>query len=293
MIDPLVTSEPEVLFTGTVWGEGPLWLPRQRRVRFSDIPNNRILDWDAATGVTEVYRSGEDAEYTNGRTLGLDGEVVQCSHGRRRVERDVDGVVSSIADVAPGGVRFNSPNDVIVDRQGAVWFSDPAYGIQASGVEGHPGDEEYGARHVFRVDPHDGSVTAVVTDRDQPNGLAIAADGRTLLVSDTGEPGGAIFAYELTADGTDLVDGGHGRRVAKPDEGGSDGFRVDVDGRIWSSCGDGVQVFDADGRSLLRIPLGEVTSNLCFGGDDGTELFVTGATSLHRLRTATRDVNAR
>ncbi|PZF80854.1 gluconolactonase [Jiangella anatolica] len=270
----------ERLHTGTEWAEGPVWLPRTRRVRWSDIPNDRILEWDAATGETTVYGSG--VEYTNGRTLDLDGHVVQCSHGRRRVERDVDGVVTPIVDAVEGR-RFNSPNDVVVAGDGAIWFTDPPYGIHESGREGHPGEQEYGGCHVFRYDEAGGELRAVVTDMAHPNGLAFSPDESVLYVADTGGDERAIRAY-------DVVDGrcGNGRMLATVRPGAADGIRVDEEGRVWASSADSVQVFTPGGERIAVVPMPETVSNLCFGGDDGTELFITATTSLYRIRTATR-----
>ncbi len=139
----------ERIATGSTWAEGPCWIPATGTLRWSDIPGDRILQWHEDTGETTEYASG--VEFTNGRVLDGDGSVVQCSHGRRRVERDRDGVVTPIVDGWAGG-RLNSPNDVVVARDGSVWFTDPAYGITQP-REGHPGEREYGDHWVFRCGP--------------------------------------------------------------------------------------------------------------------------------------------
>lgn len=281
-------ATPERLYTGTVWAEGPVWLPRAGRagrVRWSDIPNDRILEWDAATGSTTVYADG--VEYTNGRTLDLGGDVVQCSHGRRRVERDRGGVVTSIVD-AYEGRRFNSPNDVVVASDGAIWFTDPPYGIHESGREGHPGSPEYGGCYVFRYVEATGELTAVVTDMEHPNGLAFSPDESVLYVADTGgRPGDpeerSIRAYSVAGGRCE-----DGRLFATVRPGAADGIRVDEEGRVWSSSADSVQVFTPDGVRVARVPVPEKASNVCFGGPGGTDLFVTASTSLYRIRTTTR-----
>ena len=283
----------ERVATGATWAEGPVWLPERRCVRFSDIPGDRILEFGEATGELTTYRQG--VEFTNGRTLDLDGSVVQCSHGRRAVERDRDGEVSTlVADW--DGVPFNSPNDVVVKSDGTVWFTDPSYGIKKP-EEGHPGECEYGDHYVFRFDPATGRVAPVVIDVEMPNGLAFSPDESVLYVADSSlssptgvrdprRPAGhAIHAY-------DVVEGRHcknGRTFAVVDPGLPDGFRVDVEGRVWTSSADAVQVLAPDGRLLGRVPVPEVVSNVCFGGDDGRTLYATATTSLYRIRTTTRD----
>jgi gluconolactonase len=274
-------AELERLFSGTEWGEGPAWLPSTRSVRFSDIPNDRILEYDPATGRTAVHRSG--VEFVNGRTVDLDGRVVQCSHGLRRIEREHDGMVTPVVERWTGG-RFNSPNDVVVASDGAIWFTDPPYGIHESGREGHPGVSDYGACYVFRHDETTGDTEPVITDMVHPNGLAFSPDESVLYVADTGflqVPDGPrhIKAYPAA--------GGACSVFAVVEPGASDGFRVDEAGRIWTSSGDGVQVLSPAGELLLKIPVPEVVSNVCFGGDDGRDLYITASTSLYRIRTAT------
>lgn len=278
------------MFEGTVWAEGPLWIPLWQTVRWSDIPNNRILEFSPATGTTREYATG--VEYTNGRTLHPDGSVVQCSHGRRRVERDHDGVVTPMID-AFGEHRLNSPNDVVVAGDGTVWFTDPPYGILAGTVEGHEGEQEYGGCYVFRLDPESQEITPVVTDLVHPNGLAFSPDESLLYVSDTaGRSRGVPFriaAYPVEGGAC-----GEGRTfVELEDDAPSDGFRVDVEGRVWTSAGPSVRVYSPDGNLLTAIDVPEKVSNLCFGGVDGHDLYITATTSLYRVRTSTRDTTMR
>ncbi|MGW8482094.1 SMP-30/gluconolactonase/LRE family protein [Microbacterium sp. NPDC055903] len=267
----------EQVHTGSVWIEGPLWISDRGRVRFSDIPNDCIREYDPASGETAVYASG--VEFTNGRTLDADGSVLQCSHGRRRVERDRDGVVENVVD-GWNGVRLNSPNDIVVAGDGAIWFTDPAYGITEA-REGHPGEREYGDHYVFRHDPRTGRTTPAIMDVEQPNGLAFSPDGSLLYVADS-SPLQDIRVY-------DVQDGGrckNGRVFARlgAGEGVPDGIRIDARGRVWSSSGIGVVVFDPDGSRVGAIHVPEVVANLCFGGADGTDLYIAATTSLYRIR---------
>lgn len=272
----------ERIATGSTWAEGPCWVPASRTLRWSDIPGDRILQWHADSGVVDTY--AEHVEFTNGRTLDRDGSVVQCSHGLRRVERDRDGTVSVIVD-GWGGGRLNSPNDVVVASDGAVWFTDPAYGITQP-REGHPGVREYGDHWVFRCGPDGEDLRPVVTDVDEPNGLAFSPDERVLYVASSSGDVPVVRAYDV--DGVRVK---NGREFVRLDagEGVPDGIRVDVDGNVWSSSHRGVVVFDPAGTRLGEIAVPEVVSNLCFGGHDGTELFLTATTSVYRVRTRTRD----
>jgi gluconolactonase len=275
----------ERLYTGTKWGEGPVWLPEARALRWSDIPNNRILQYHADDGRTVVYR--EDVEFTNGRTLDLDGAVVQCSHGRRAVEREVGGEVTVLVDRWQGR-RLNSPNDVVVASDGAIWFTDPPYGI-VSDYEGRVADAEYGGCYVFRFDEHRDELIPVVTDMVDPNGLAFSLDERTLYVSDTGWVRDKSAPRHIRA--YDVVDGAcaNGRVFAEIDEGWPDGFRVDEAGRVWSSAGESVRVFAPDGELVASVPVPERVGNLCFGGPDGQDLYIAATSSLYRIKTATRN----
>lgn len=283
----------ERVATGTTWAEGPVWLPERRVVRYSDIPASRIVEFSEDTGELTVY--SDHAEYANGRTLDLDGSVVQCSHGRRAIEWDDAGQQKTIVD-SWKGTRFNSPNDVVVKSDGTIWFTDPSYGIKKAG-EGYEGELEYGDHFVFRFEPDTGRVDPVVIDVVMPNGLAFSPDEPILYVADSSmdapsaaadpaRPGGhSIHAY-------DVVEGRHaknGRIFAEVSPGLPDGFRVDVNGNIWTSSLDSVQVFSPAGELIERVPVPEKVANVCFGGDDGTTLYITASTSLYRIRTMTTD----
>ena len=275
------SAQLEKLWTGSTWGEGPVWLADRGVLLWSDIPGDRILEFDAGTGLTRTYRDG--VEFTNGRTLDREGRIIQCSHGRRRVEYEVDGDSREIVDRF-GPHRFNSPNDVVVASDGAIWFTDPPYGI-LDPREGHPGEMEYGGCFVFRFDPADGSLVPVVTDLPSPNGLAFSPDESILYVTDTvDDERGVIRAYDV-----DVRTGvtARGRDFGKVDSGMADGIRVDVAGRMWSSSGNGIVVYSAGGEELLKVPVPEPVANLCFGGIDGRDLYISAATSLYRIRTLT------
>ncbi|UFU03694.1 SMP-30/gluconolactonase/LRE family protein [Ruania suaedae] len=278
------------LYTGSVWAEGPIWLPGPEsagRVRWSDIPNNRILEHDLTSGRTRVY--SKEAEYTNGRTHDLTGAVVQCSHGRRAVERDSPDESPAPVTLVDSwqGHRLNSPNDVVVASDGAIWFTDPPYGILTN-KEGRQAPQEYGGCYVFRYDEATGELTAPITDMIHPNGLAFSPDESILYVSDTGDGARHLRAYDVQRP-----DGGspacvNGRVLATVRPGASDGFRIDTEGRIWTSAGDGVQILTPGGEHVETIAVPETVSNVCFGGPDGQDLFITATSSLYTIRVTAR-----
>lgn len=290
MADELTTGRLERLFTGSVWAEGPVWVPSSKTVRWSDIPNDRILEFNPATGTTRDYAVG--VEFTNGRTLDADGSVVQCSHGRRRVERDREGTVTGLVDSFEGH-RLNSPNDVVIARDGSIWFTDPPYGILPGTKEGHEGEQEYGGCNVFRFEPAAGTLTAVVTDLVHPNGLAFSPDESVLYVADTA---GSRYGVPLRIAAYSVHEGHRPARTGTLElEDGypADGLRVDVEGRIWTSAGPSVRIYSPSFQLLDTITVPETVSNLCFGGSDGQDLYITATTSLYRIHTTTRDAAAR
>lgn len=272
--------------TGATWSEGPVWLAERGVLRWSDIPGNRILEVDPTLGELIVHRT--DVEFTNGRTLDLDGAVIQCSHGRRAIEREIDGVPTTLVD-SFNGMRLNSPNDVVVASDGAIWFTDPPYGI-IQAHEGHLGDPEYGGNFVFRFDPATGETVAAITDMDEPNGLAFSPDESVLYVADSaavlrdGNGNHHIVAYDVSDEGTCS----NPRVFAVIEPGVPDGLRVDVEGRIWTSSSGAVQVFTSEGQRIAVIPVPEGVGNLCFGGADGTTLFIAAGSSIYSIPTLTR-----
>lgn len=277
----------ERVATGAEWSEGPVWIPGLEVLRWSDIPGSRVLEYDPATGRARVH--ADDVEFQNGRAVDADGTMVVCSHGRRALERwDEHGFVETIVDRWDGH-RLNSPNDVALHPDGSIWFTDPDYGIRQP-HEGHPGEREYGGCYVFRF--HDGRLEAVITDVGRPNGIAFSPSGRVLYVTDTAAALGdgdahCIRAYDLEPDGDgDRVRLSDARVFADVSPGVPDGIAIDVEGRLWSSSANGVQVFEADGERLGLIPVPEIVGNLCFASDGA--LYVAATTSLYRIATTTR-----
>ncbi|GAB3559374.1 SMP-30/gluconolactonase/LRE family protein [Spelaeicoccus albus] len=283
-------AQLERVATGARWAEGPVWLPERRAVRFSDIHNNRILEYLVDTGLLEEYN--RNAEYTNGRTLDRDGVVIECSHGLRAVCRDTGTDVEVLVD-SWHGHSLNSPNDVVVKSDGTIWFTDPTYGISRP-EEGHVGSPEYGDAFVFRVDPSTGDLSAVVTDVVMPNGLAFSPDESILYVADSSAATPDRAAKPLEGAGHsihayDIVGGRrakNGREFAEISPGIPDGLRVDTNGNVWTSSADSVQIFTPDAAQIGSIPVPETVANLCFG--ESGRLFITATTSLYSIQTNAR-----
>ena len=273
------------LATGFEWTEAPVWFADHQHLFFSDIPANRMMRL-TLDGQVSTYRQPSD--YSNGNTRDRQGRLVSCQHGTRSVTRtELDGTRTVIAD-SYQGKRLNSPNDVIVQSTGAIWFSDPTYGI-LSDYEGYTAESEQAARNVFRVDPTTGEVEAMITDFTQPNGLAFSADESVLYVAESGSSHDAgvpsvIRSFKLDDTGRILSDD----VFATIDRGLPDGMRVDMAGNLWSSASDGIHCFHPDGTRLGKILVPEVVSNLCFGGVRGNRLLITATTSVYEIA-----VNAR
>lgn len=179
-------SALERLATGAAWSEGPVWLRETREVLWSDIPNDRMLCWHPTRG-SRVWRA--PAGFTNGHVREADGALLHCSHGERAVIRTRLGsggeaLGDEIVVDRYQGRRLNSPNDVIVKRDGSIWFTDPPYGI-VSDREGHRADSELGRNYVFRFDPREGALRIASDFVEEPNGLAFSPDESLLYVTDT------------------------------------------------------------------------------------------------------------
>ncbi len=270
----------ERLHTGARWAEGPVWFGDGRYLLWSDIPNDRMLRWCEETGAVSVFR--QPAHNSNGHTRDRRGRLVTCEHGTRRVTRtEPDGSLTVVLDRFEGK-RLNAPNDVVVAADGAVWFTDPGYGILVN-YEGERAPFEL-PRSVYRVDPDTSAATVVAADFDRPNGLCFSPDEAWLYIADTGEPK-HIRVFDVV-EGRRLA---NGRVFAEMRPGSADGIRTDRDGNLWAAAGwggagyDGVHIFAPDGTLIGRVLLPEPASNLCFGGRQKNRLFITAGQSLYSL----------
>lgn len=269
--------------SGMSWVEGPAWFGGGRYLVWSDIPANRIMRYDETDGSVSIFR--QPSGNTNGHTVDRQGRLISCEHGGRRVSRtEHDGTVVTLADRFEGK-RLNSPNDAVVKSDGSIWFTDPSYGID-SDYEGNKAESEIGACNVYRIDGDTGDISVVITDMVRPNGLAFSLDETQLYVADTGAthvPGtpAEIRIYDVSADGRSVA---NGRQFCLSTAGLFDGFRLDADGRIWTSAADGVHCYDPDGTLIGKIRVPELVGNLTWGGAKFNVLYICATTSVYAVR---------
>jgi gluconolactonase len=272
----------EPISTGHGFTEGPIWHPGEGWLLFSDIARSVQWRWSDAEGA-EIFR--RPSNQANGNCFDRDGRVVTCEHASSQVVRhEHDGKLVTPIAATFAGQPLNSPNDVICDRLGRIWFTDPSFGRIRPDL-GLLRDEEQDARGVYRLDP-DGTLDRVVGDMDQPNGLCLTADETRLFVNDTAR--GHVRRWDVGADGH--LQGGAVWAVLEGDlPGVADGMKVARGGELLVNGPGGVHVFDgADGDDpaflgVIRTP--EKSTNFCFGGDDLSTLFVMASTSVYRIAT--------
>ncbi|MBT3428582.1 MAG: SMP-30/gluconolactonase/LRE family protein [Gammaproteobacteria bacterium] len=283
----------ERLWTGARWTEGPVWFGDGRFLLFSDIPNNRMLKWSEETQEVSVYRN--PSNNSNGNTRDTQGRLLTCEHGSRSVTRtEYDGSITVLADSFQG-CRLNAPNDIVVHPDGGIWFTDPGYGIIWN-YEGNKAAFEL-PTNVYRIDPISQELEVVTSDLEKPNGLCFSPDYSKLYISDTGVTHKAGHPRVI-----EVFDVNSGRTLSNRqvffDLGDAmpDGFRVDIDGNIWTSAGwageggDGVIILSPAAKKIGMIHTPEPVSNLCFGGAKRNRLFITAGQSLYSLYTDAQGV---
>ncbi len=290
----------EVIGEGFAWCEGPAWVREAQFLLFSDIPKNAIMRWDAQSGAKLFLkpagytgknpRGGESG--SNGLAVDRKGRLILCQHGDRRVAR-LDSSwdhprpnFTTLADRYQGK-RLNSPNDVIVDARGAIYFTDPPYGL-VKGMDDPA--KELAFQGVYRIGP-DGKLTLLTSELERPNGIALSPDEKTLYVANSHEQRPVIMAYQLNKNGTlgrnhEFFDA---RDLAgKP--GACDGMTVDAQGNLFATIPGGVGIFTPDGKQLGLLATGDRTANCEFGGENGATLFIAANHRVLRIRTATKGI---
>ncbi|WP_298213540.1 SMP-30/gluconolactonase/LRE family protein [Acidocella sp.] len=279
----LGNAQIEVLAENCRWLEGPVWFADHGLLLFSDIPNNRVMRWCA--GQVSVFQSPSD--FANGHARDREGRLLSClHHGRAVTRRELDGRVTVLADRL-AGKRLNSPNDVTVQPgNGAIWFTDPIYGITTDYEGGKQESERPPA--LYRLGP-DGRLSVAADDFIGPNGLAFSPDERRLYVTETGDQFDPATERHIRV--FDVEENGHlrhGRVFARISPGYADGIACDEAGNLWCSAGDGVHCLSPEGETLGKIHTGGTVANLAFGGRHRSRLFLCAGTRLLALHTNTR-----
>jgi gluconolactonase len=278
------TGGIERLVTGNRWCEGLVYFRDLRCLIWSDIPNNRMMRWNEEDGSVSVFR--QPSNYANGNTRDREGRLVTCEHDTRRVTRtEHDGRITVILDRFDGK-PLNSPNDLIVSSDGAIWFTDPGFGILGN-YESSAQREFELPTNVYRVDPASGVATVVASDFVRPNGLALSPDEKQLYVVEGGRAAGVTTHIRVfDVNGKRLV---KGRVFAEMGKGTSDGIRTDVHGNVWCTYGwadrteDGVRCYATDGALIGKVLLPETPGNLTFGGPKRNRLMVCASTSIYAV----------
>lgn len=288
-IDALVPANAtiEKLAGGFGFTEGPIW-QREGFLLFSDIPNNVILQWKPAAGISAFLRdSGYSASASppgshigsNGLTLDHQGRLIICEHGNRRLTRlEKTGRRTVLADKYRGK-RLNSPNDVVCKSDGALYFTDPPYGLLKRDADRA---KELPFNGIYRLS--DGQLQLLHEGLSRPNGLAFSPDEKYLYVANS-DPGRKLWMrFEVASDGT-FIDGKAFHDATRTSaEGLPDGLKVDRLGNLYCTGPGGIWVFSAAGEQLGTIEFPEIPANCNWGDDDGKTLYVTARTSLYRLR---------
>lgn len=256
------------LYTDATWAEGPVWWDHHRMLVFSDVVGRRTLGWREDGSVIAVV---DPSAFANGNAVDAEGRLFHAEHGRRAISR-TDGDGTHVLVDAFDGAPLNSPNDLVVDRTGAVWFTDPTYGI-SDPREGYPADPALAHQSVYRW--REGQPLERMIDLDAPNGIGLSPDETTLYVAESNADG-LPRIVACAWDGETL---GAPTTFATVDAGIPDGFAIDTRGWLWISSGAGVVVVDATGARLGVVPTPHLVSNCAFDADE-RRLFLTGDSDL-------------
>lgn len=288
------SAEGKIIASGFDWTEGPLWLPDQQALLFCDIPANSIFRWTEEKG-TELYlkpsgytgtasRGGETG--SNGIILDNEGRLLLCQHGDRRIARmtaPIDKPAASFTTLADNynGKKFDSPNDLIIKKNGEIFFTDPPYGLEKNAADPL---KEAPWQGIYKI-ATDGKVQLLTDTVSRPNGLALMPDGKTLIVASSDSTKAVWFAFELN-DRDSIISGRifcDATKEAKTQTGLPDGLKIDKSGNVFATGPGGIWVFDKTLKLIGKIHVTTVISN-CVLADDDRTLFITADDKVLRLR---------
>ncbi|MEM1284980.1 MAG: SMP-30/gluconolactonase/LRE family protein [Pseudomonadota bacterium] len=281
-IDGVIATGTQLrqIASGFTFTEGALWHPDEHWLLFSDIAESIQYTWFEVDGLQTFRRPSNQA---NGNCFDRQGRVVSCEHASSHlVVHDHGGKRVRVLAAHYEGKELNSPNDVICDSKGRLWFTDPGFGRLREDL-GVLRDQELSFQGVFRLDP-DETLHLVCDDFKQPNGLCLSNDETKLFVNDSWGP--TIRLFNIEADGA-LIGGDVWATISGEGEGVPDGMKVDLHGRIFCNGPGGVHVLSADGAFLGKIATPEKSTNFCFGGPGNQTLFITASTSVYAIETLT------
>ncbi|MBI1766813.1 MAG: SMP-30/gluconolactonase/LRE family protein [Bacteroidetes bacterium] len=284
-------SQAEIMGEGFDWSEGPVWIESAKMLLFSDVPKNIIYKWTEEKGIETfltpsgytgiIPRGGEPG--SNGLTLNANGQLAICQHGDRRVAL----LTASFTNPKPEfktladnykEKKFNSPNDLVFDKQGNLFFTDPPYGLLNNVNDS---SKQLPFQGVYKVKP-DGTVILLVDSLTRPNGIALSPDQQTLYIANSDKPVAKWYSFHIAGDSLSDAKIFYSTKYAEEEKGSPDGLRVDKNGNLFATGPGGIWVFNPEGKALGRINLPEATSNCAFS-DDGKTLFITSDMYLLRV----------
>ncbi len=293
-LDQLIAPgvQAEIIGEGYTWSEGPVCVESEKMLLFSDVPNNIIYKWTEENGVEPflkpsgytgtIPRGGEPG--SNGLALNNEGQLVMCQHGDRRIAlltasfKEPKPEFKTLADNYQGK-KLNSPNDVVVDKQGNLFFTDPPYGLLKNVNDS---SKETPFQGVYKVKP-DGKVILLVDSLTRPNGIALSPDQQTLYVANSDQPVAKWYSFHIKGDSLTDAKIFYSTKYAEGEAGAPDGLRVDKNGNLFATGPGGLWIFNSDGKVLGRIRLPEATANCTFSAD-GKTLYLTSHMYLLRMK---------
>lgn len=269
-------ADIETIADGFKFLEGPAWDPHEKHLRFSDILGNSTYQWSAAAGLS-LYR--RNSHMANGNTYDREGRFLSCHHASSRVTRQDGADMTTLASHYQGA-ELNSPNDIVVKRDGSVYFTDPPYGREPK--VGIPRQCQLGFNGVYRWDPADQSLTLLTSALNRPNGLCFSADESLLYIADS--PEYKIFVFDVQDDGT-LANQRLFAETRGAGPGVPDGMKIDSEGNLYCCAQGGLHIFSAEGDLLGRLRTPMQIPNFTWGDGDLCSLYLTGITTLYRVPT--------